>query len=280
MSSSSCSVLGGNSSRSFLSLSDLAQTAAPSEAGVLIMRQIACSARLEQGRGRLPDREAKKAAARVRLSPALAHGAGRWRRRRRDRRRPAPATAARRRRRPAPARSSRAGRHVLDPLRRVDQRQVAAGQAGAGAAEHHGEIADADDVDAERMRRAVIVADRAQRQAGARPEQEPGDSRRSAGSTGRRAGPGRRAACRRKAGRKAGNVERRSLMPGWPTKLSPIMPESAEAEQRQRKAGRHLVGDQRQRQEAEQQREQRADDDRREDAEPRRAGGEAQRRSR
>ena len=58
-----------------------------------------------------------------------------------------------------------AGRHVLDPLRRVDERQVAAGQPGAGAAEHHGEIADADDVDAERMRRAVVVADRAQRQA-------------------------------------------------------------------------------------------------------------------
>ena len=68
------------------------------------------------------------------------------------------------------------GSHVLHPLRRVDERQEAAGESRASAAEHHGEIADADDVDAERMRRAVIVANRAQRQAGAGPEQEPGDA--------------------------------------------------------------------------------------------------------
>ena len=77
----------------------------------------ACCARLERERRWLPDRAAKKAAARA---PANAqepvHGAGRSRPRRRGRRRPAPATAATRRTPPAPARSSRGRRSCSPPI--------------------------------------------------------------------------------------------------------------------------------------------------------------------
>ena len=55
-----------------------------------------------------------------------------------------------------------AGGHVGDPLRRVDQRQVAAGEPGAGAAEQHRQEADADHAVAERMGRDVVVADGAE----------------------------------------------------------------------------------------------------------------------
>ena len=54
------------------------------------------------------------------------------------------------------------GRHVLSPLRRVAQRQLCPRQPGAGATEHHGQIARADDVDPDGMRGSMAVADGAQ----------------------------------------------------------------------------------------------------------------------
>ena len=53
----------------------------------------------------------------------------------------------------------RAGRHVLDPQRRVGDRQIGAGKARHRAAEQHGEIADPDDRIADRMRRLRRFAD-------------------------------------------------------------------------------------------------------------------------
>ena len=71
----------------------------------------------------------------------------------------------------------------------------------------------------------VVVADRAQRQPGARPEQEPDHADGQQRSTGRRSDPGRTAACRPAECRSGRECRaRRASTPAEPTKLAPIMP--------------------------------------------------------
>jgi hypothetical protein len=60
--------------------------------------------------------------------------------------------------------------------RRVGERQIGAGEPGAGAAEHHRIVADAQHGIAERMRRDVVVAGGAQDQPGAGAIQEVPDA--------------------------------------------------------------------------------------------------------
>ena len=69
-----------------------------------------------------------------------------------------------------------AGGHARNEERRIGERQIRAGKACAGAAEHHREHPDAEHRIAERMRRGVVVADGAQDQSGSRPVQEPPDA--------------------------------------------------------------------------------------------------------
>ena len=66
-----------------------------------------------------------------------------------------------------------ASRHVLHPERRVDHREIGAGQSGHGAAEQHGEIADPDHGIADRMRGFRRFTDRAQHQPGLGAVEEP-----------------------------------------------------------------------------------------------------------
>ena len=60
-----------------------------------------------------------------------------------------------------------AGGHAGNEERRIGERQKRAAEPGAGAAEQHRQHADPQHRIAERMRRGVVVADRAQHQAGA-----------------------------------------------------------------------------------------------------------------
>ena len=95
-----------------------------------------------------------------------------------------------------------AGGHALDPQRRVDDRDVGAGDAAQRAADDHRGEADPPHRIAERVRRLGRLADRAQHQPGARAVEEPGDRRPSARSRGRPSGAGGTAPGRRRAGRR------------------------------------------------------------------------------
>ena len=69
-----------------------------------------------------------------------------------------------------------AGGHVLDPHRRVGEREEGAAEAGAQAAEQDGQVADPDHVVADRVGRDVGVAAGAQDHAAAGALEEPGDA--------------------------------------------------------------------------------------------------------
>ncbi len=157
------------------------------------------------------------------------------------------------------------GGHVLHPLRRIDERELRAGKAGTGAAEHHGKIARADDVDAERMGRGMAVADRTQFQAGAAPEQEPvhAEDQRDR-QVEDQVLPEQQRSQERDIGKQR-DCNRLQLGARHADIGFADLAGNAEAENGERKTGRHLVGDERQRQETEEQREERAAGDARED---------------
>ena len=135
----------------------------------------------------------------------------------------------------------------MRPLRRVDEREVAAGKPGAGAAEEHRQEAHLDDAVAERVRGDVVVADGAEHQPGAAAEEEePDGDRQRDGDVGDRVEAEDELADDRQVG-KAGDVD----VAEADARLADIgladQAGEAEPEERQRQAGRDLVGDEDQR---------------------------------